>query len=153
MVSPSAAARLQRVQVSGPRRPLNHNQEKPELGTKRLCASCGARFYDLLHSPITCPKCGTVLATADVSSSRVRVKATRESEREFERPATETSGAPFASPKDADGEADGEQVAGVLPEGEDDDELADEDLDGAVLIEDSDQEDGDVADVHSKEED
>jgi hypothetical protein len=29
----------------------------------------------------------------------------------------------------------------------------DEDLDGAVLIEDSDQEDGDVADVHSKEED
>jgi uncharacterized protein (TIGR02300 family) len=99
---------------------------KPELGTKRLCASCGARFYDLLHSPITCPKCGTVLATADVSSSRVRVKATRESEREFERPVTETFGAPFASPKDADGEADGERVAGVLPEGEDDDELADE---------------------------
>jgi hypothetical protein len=27
---------------------------KPELGTKRMCASCGARFYDLLHSPITC---------------------------------------------------------------------------------------------------
>jgi hypothetical protein len=89
-----------------------------------------------------------------VSSSRVRVKATRESEREFERPAAETSGAPFASPKDADGEADGEQVAGVLPEGEDDDELGEEeDLDGAVLIEDSDQDDGDVADVHSEEED
>jgi uncharacterized protein (TIGR02300 family) len=96
---------------------------KPELGTKRLCASCGARFYDLLQSPITCPKCGTVLATADVNSSRVRAKATREPEREFERTVTETSGAQFASPKDADGEADGEQGAGVLPEGEDDDEL------------------------------
>jgi uncharacterized protein (TIGR02300 family) len=127
---------------------------KPELGTKRLCGSCGARFYDLLHSSITCPKCGTVLTTADVSSSRVRVKATREPEREFERPVTETNGAPFASPKDADGEADGEQLAGVLPEGEDDDELGEEeDLDGAVLIEDSDQDDGDVADVHSEEED
>jgi uncharacterized protein (TIGR02300 family) len=126
---------------------------KPELGTKRLCASCGARFYDLLHSPITCPKCGTVFATPDVNSSRARVKATREPEREFERTATETSGAQFASPKDADGEADGEQGAGVLPEGEDDDELDDEELDGAVLIEDSDQEDADVADVPQKEED
>ena len=122
---------------------------KPELGTKRLCASCGARFYDLLHSPITCPKCGTVLATAAVNSSRVRLKATREPEREFERPITETSGAQFASPKDANGEADGEEGAGVLPEADDDD---DEDLDGAVLIEDSD-EDGDVADVRRKEED
>jgi uncharacterized protein (TIGR02300 family) len=123
---------------------------KPELGTKRLCASCGARFYDLLHSPITCPKCGTVLATPDVSSSRVR-KATREPEREFERPVTETSGAQFAAPKDASGEADGEEEeAGVLPEADDDD---DEDLDGAVLLEDSDEEDGDVADIRRKEED
>jgi uncharacterized protein (TIGR02300 family) len=69
---------------------------KPELGTKRLCASCGARFYDLLHTPITCPKCGAVLATAVVNSSRARVKATREPEREFERPITKTSGAQFA---------------------------------------------------------
>jgi uncharacterized protein (TIGR02300 family) len=123
---------------------------KPELGTKRLCAGCGARFYDLLHSPITCPKCGTVLATPDVNSSRVRVKAMREPEREFERPVAETSGAQFASPKDADGEADGEDGADLLPEADDDD---DEDLDNAVLLEDSDEEDGDVADVHRKEED
>jgi uncharacterized protein (TIGR02300 family) len=125
---------------------------KPELGTKRLCASCGARFYDLLHSPITCPECGTVLAAADVSGSRVCVKATRDPEREFERPVAETPGAQFASPADADAETDGEQT-GVIPEEEDDDELADEDLDGAVLLEDSDQEDGDVADVRRKEED
>jgi uncharacterized protein (TIGR02300 family) len=30
-----------------------------ELGTKRTCPSCAARFYDLLKEPITCPKCGT----------------------------------------------------------------------------------------------
>ncbi|MGE0415734.1 MAG: TIGR02300 family protein [Acetobacteraceae bacterium] len=32
---------------------------KPELGTKRVCVSCGARFYDLTKSPAICPKCGT----------------------------------------------------------------------------------------------
>jgi len=32
---------------------------KPELGTKRVCVSCGARFYDLTRQPALCPKCGT----------------------------------------------------------------------------------------------
>ena len=32
---------------------------KPELGTKRVCVSCGARFYDLTRVPAQCPKCGT----------------------------------------------------------------------------------------------
>jgi uncharacterized protein (TIGR02300 family) len=34
---------------------------KPEWGLKRTCQSCGARFYDLARSPITCPKCGSVV--------------------------------------------------------------------------------------------
>jgi uncharacterized protein (TIGR02300 family) len=33
---------------------------KPELGAKRLCGNCGAKFYDLHHDPIVCPKCATV---------------------------------------------------------------------------------------------
>jgi uncharacterized protein (TIGR02300 family) len=32
---------------------------RPELGTKRVCAACGARFYDLSKFPAICPKCGT----------------------------------------------------------------------------------------------
>ncbi|OAG77972.1 hypothetical protein Amal_00947 [Acetobacter malorum] len=32
---------------------------QPDLGTKRVCVSCGARFYDLNRSPAVCPKCGT----------------------------------------------------------------------------------------------
>jgi uncharacterized protein (TIGR02300 family) len=32
---------------------------KPELGTKRQCQSCGAKFYDLSKDHIICPKCGT----------------------------------------------------------------------------------------------
>ncbi|MGB5093732.1 MAG: TIGR02300 family protein [Parvibaculum sp.] len=30
---------------------------KPELGTKRDCPSCGAKFYDLKKHPVVCPKC------------------------------------------------------------------------------------------------
>ncbi|MCX7932423.1 MAG: FYDLN acid domain-containing protein, partial [Rhodovarius sp.] len=28
---------------------------KPELGSKRTCVSCGARFYDLMRNPAVCP--------------------------------------------------------------------------------------------------
>ena len=41
---------------------------KPELGTKRHCSGCGARFYDLNKNPIVCPKCHTVLELAAVSA-------------------------------------------------------------------------------------
>jgi len=37
---------------------------KPEWGAKRFCQSCGARYYDLLRTPPTCPKCGTVFEAA-----------------------------------------------------------------------------------------
>lgn len=30
---------------------------KPELGVKRDCPQCGARFYDLNKEPAQCPKC------------------------------------------------------------------------------------------------
>ena len=33
---------------------------KPARGTKRVCPSCGARFYDLNHTPIVCPVCQSI---------------------------------------------------------------------------------------------
>ena len=33
---------------------------KAEWGEKRICRSCGARFYDMLRSPSVCPTCETV---------------------------------------------------------------------------------------------
>jgi uncharacterized protein (TIGR02300 family) len=33
---------------------------KPARGTKRVCPSCGARFYDLNRTPIVCPVCQSV---------------------------------------------------------------------------------------------
>ncbi len=32
---------------------------RPELGTKRVCAHCAVRFYDLGRAPARCPACGT----------------------------------------------------------------------------------------------
>lgn len=32
---------------------------KPELGTKRVCVACGAKFYDLRKDPAVCPACAT----------------------------------------------------------------------------------------------
>jgi len=40
---------------------------KPELGLKRQCMSCGAKFYDLNRDPAVCPKCGTAFQAAALS--------------------------------------------------------------------------------------
>ncbi|MDB5416321.1 MAG: hypothetical protein JWR10_4656 [Rubritepida sp.] len=32
---------------------------KPDLGLKRTCVACGAKFYDMAKQPAACPKCGT----------------------------------------------------------------------------------------------
>jgi uncharacterized protein (TIGR02300 family) len=43
---------------------------KAELGTKRTCPSCAARFYDLLKHPIVCPKCGVSFLAAAILPSK-----------------------------------------------------------------------------------
>ena len=32
---------------------------KPDLGLKRTCVACGAKFYDMTRQPAVCPKCST----------------------------------------------------------------------------------------------
>jgi uncharacterized protein (TIGR02300 family) len=49
---------------------------KAELGSKRQCQNCGAKFFDLNKDPIVCPKCGTVFQAAP--RSRVAAKAEEE---------------------------------------------------------------------------
>ncbi len=43
---------------------------KPEWGTKRVCQSCGTRFYDLMRTPCVCPKCQAVVETEVVFKPR-----------------------------------------------------------------------------------
>ena len=43
---------------------------KPARGSKRVCPSCGARFYDLNRTPITCPVCQAVYQVTPPTSRR-----------------------------------------------------------------------------------
>ena len=36
------------------------SMSKPARGTKRVCLSCGVRFYDLNRTPIVCPVCQSI---------------------------------------------------------------------------------------------
>ena len=33
----------------------------PDLGRKRVCPDCSAKFYDLAQDPMACPECGRTL--------------------------------------------------------------------------------------------
>jgi uncharacterized protein (TIGR02300 family) len=111
-----------------------------------LCAHCGAKFYDLNHAPITCPKCGTVFEAVQVAS-RARGEAARAAAREVEPVVPETPEAEFVSLEDADAEAQGKKKTGEAAEGEEDVELDDESLDDAAFIEESEEEDTDVTEI------
>jgi uncharacterized protein (TIGR02300 family) len=54
---------------------------KPEWGTKRICPSCGTRYYDLLRDPVVCPKCSTPYdPEAFLKSRRARPPAVADKE-------------------------------------------------------------------------
>jgi uncharacterized protein (TIGR02300 family) len=88
---------------------------KPELGTKRLCARCGAKFYDLHHSPITCPKCSAVFEPVDVNK-RFHTGTASKPKSDFEPVVAEAPEAEFTSLEDADAEAGDGQRSGVVPD-------------------------------------
>ena len=50
---------------------------KPEWGTKRICQSCGARFYDFGRSPIVCPACSAVFDLEILNRARRARPTTR----------------------------------------------------------------------------
>ena len=64
---------------------------KPELGSKRQCMSCGAKFYDLNKDPAVCPKCGTVFQAVALSRAAAPVVA-RAAVKEEEDVELDTSG-------------------------------------------------------------
>lgn len=43
---------------------------KPEWGIKRICPSCGARYYDMQKNPPICPSCGTTYDPEALLKSR-----------------------------------------------------------------------------------
>ncbi len=125
---------------------------KLELGTKRLCAGCGAKFYDLSKDPIHCPKCGTVaVITPVVSRSRPEaapVAVPRPPVPVEEVAVPEPAEVETVSLEEADAEAQGAKKP-VPAEGETEEEEVE--IEGAIdddtFIEEQEEEDADVTDI------
>lgn len=108
---------------------------RPELGLKRQCMSCGAKFYDLDKDPATCPKCGTIYQ-AIASSSRVAAPAL----------AARAASVPADDDEDTDAEKGGPEIVSL-----DEVEAAEEDTD--TTTDDSDSDSADSDDTFLEEED
>jgi uncharacterized protein (TIGR02300 family) len=54
---------------------------KAELGIKRLCGSCGMRFYDFKRCPIICPGCSAEFDPNHIVKSRKSRSASKASEK------------------------------------------------------------------------
>jgi uncharacterized protein (TIGR02300 family) len=108
------------------------NVAKPELGNKRQCQSCGAKFFDLNRDPIVCPKCGTTFQLTAVSSRSVARAAPVDDDAE-----PEVAGAELVSLEEAEA---GDEKAVVA---DDDIEIEDDGADETFLEE----EEGDADDV------
>ncbi len=92
---------------------------KPEWGTKRICPSCGTRYYDLLRKPVLCPKCSTPFdPEAFLRSRRTRPAAPVEKDLE---PAGAEELETGLEPEEAE-EVQEEEEAVPLEEAEEEDE-------------------------------
>ena len=125
---------------------------KPELGTKRLCAGCGAKFYDLNKDPIHCPKCGVVYEVAVAARSArpepVAAPVPRPPVPE-EVPVPEAAEVETVSLEEADAEAQGataKKPAAAEPGAEEEEVEIEETLDD-TFIEEQEEEDADVTDI------
>jgi uncharacterized protein (TIGR02300 family) len=122
---------------------------KPELGTKRLCASCGAKFYDLSKNPIICPKCETVFEpVVAVTRGRPDQAARAAAVKVPEVAVPETADAEFVSLEDADAEAAGaKKPVAAVAEGEEDIEVDETLDDDDTFIEETEEGEDDVTDI------
>jgi len=118
---------------------------KPELGIKRLCAGCGAKYYDLNKSPIVCPKCSTVY---EVTLPRAKSDGGRSAAPVAE-VEPETAEVETVSLEEADAETTGRAKADV-PESVDDievDETIEDDDDDSTFIAEEEEGEDDVTDI------
>jgi uncharacterized protein (TIGR02300 family) len=114
---------------------------KAELGTKRVCPNCGARYYDLNHNPIICPRCGTQFEVATTTRARpAPAKAVVPEEVEIE---VEKAPVEIVSLEEADEEAAG----GPAKVEGDEEEIEGDDADDTFLPGEDEDEDENVEDI------
>ena len=139
---------------------------KPELGTKRVCPSCGTKYYDLNRSPIICPNCGTVFVVAAPTARAIPAQRGRApsspaavvAHEEIERDADVVSLDAVEEEAEPDVGPDADEDEAVIPEAEEiDAEIEAEDDDAAAPFLDEEEEEGDdvtgLLDVDAEDED
>jgi len=111
---------------------------KQDRGTKRTCQNgeCGARFYDLARSPITCPICGAAYV---IASSPTPIAAVVPEEKAPRKPKKEEFAPAAASEDEA-------EAADELADVETDDTVDDDDAD-ETFLEEEEEEGGDVSNI------
>lgn len=110
----------------------NVSTQADPRGLKRICMSCGTRFYDLNKDPIVCPSCNAEFTgEAKVKSRRGRAAVANDEKKESQ-----------VSPDTASDDDDDEDI------GDDDDApiLDDDDDDDVVSLNDLDDDDDDLDD-------
>ena len=150
---------------------------KADLGTKRICPSCSARFYDLQKRPIECPKCAfTFEPEALYKQRRPRPepekttgdKRTQEAEEPQEAEEIEAEGVDATADEGATVLAEGDEDVGGAEEEEtetagmtvvdpteqgaqiddiDEEEIAEEDVENPALLEEVGEEEEDVSSI------
>ncbi|HMK69295.1 MAG TPA: TIGR02300 family protein [Stellaceae bacterium] len=115
---------------------------KPEWGTKRICPNCGARYYDMHHDPIICPKCKTEYDPETLLKTRRKAPVQPEPEVAPVAPPPPEPEAEEPEPAEAETPAEGgsseeEEEEEVL---EDASELGEDEDDMAEVIENVDEE-------------
>jgi uncharacterized protein (TIGR02300 family) len=104
---------------------------KPEWGTKRICPSCGCKFYDMQHTPCVCPKCETKFDPAQTLRGSKKAAAAAAAAEKAKNAKAKAAVAPVAEEmEDAilEGEEVEEEGDEILEDasdlGEDDDDMA-----------------------------
>ena len=109
---------------------------RAELGTKRLCGECGAKFYDLGKDPIICPKCEAVFVAGSAVPPKRAEPAAGKS-------AAKPAGEESAAGQEVEDTGDVEVVSLEDAEPDSDDDIPDIE-DQVVDLEDDDSSDDDT---------
>ena len=115
-------------------------------GLKRICMSCGNRFYDMNKRPVTCPSCQAVFS----GEMKVKSRRPRAAVSDDDGQVTKAAGVKAAPAEDEEDEIlPGDDDTVSLDEVEDEEEVAedDEELDADLELDD------DIEDLEDLEED
>jgi len=117
---------------------------KPELGIKRQCANCGAKFYDLGKTPIVCPKCGTV---HEVTAAARRTAAKSVQVEEEAAPVADNDTVSLEEVAEQEKKSTSSKGASPEVDVDADDDVEVDDAEDDTFLEEEEEESGDVSDL------